>query len=81
MSLWKGLFGPLSSQACVYFYALSIICFFVATLALLSGVVYIAKRGRFEMKNMYSGLLITANMYLAYFVNRLLYTMCTKSLN
>ena len=28
----------------------------------------------------WKGLLITTNIFLAYFVNRLMYTMCTKSL-
>ena len=79
--MWKILFGPLSSQACVYFYALSILAFFAATFIILASLVYLANKRKLELKNVYPGIIIATNLYLAYFVNRLLYTMCTKSLS
>lgn len=74
-------FGPLDKSSCVYFL---IICglFFVALVIVLgSELLYVIRNLRnLSFKAVSNGILILFNVFLAYFVNRLLYTMCTKSL-
>jgi hypothetical protein len=74
-------FGPLDKGACVYFL---IICglFFISLVIILFSEVLFAVRSfdKLNFKVISNGILILFNIFLAYFVNRLLYTMCTKSL-
>jgi len=74
-------FGPLDKSACVYFLIISII-FFIGLVILLTGeLFYIIQNFRtINFRMITNGILILFNIFLAYFVNRLLYTMCTKSL-
>jgi len=79
--MWKELFGPLSSKACVYFYILTILSFGAICLAVIGGVgVLIKKPKLFDFKNSAAALLGLANLLLVYFINRLFHTMCIKSL-
>ena len=73
-------FGPLSKDWCVYFLILTILFFITLVLTLIGNIVYIVKHYK-SMKpiDYISGILILFNIFIAYFVNRLLYTMCTKS--
>lgn len=73
-------FGPLGPEYCLYFYILSIIfgIFFVMTL--FSTLSY----GIFNFKKLNSlyfinSVFMLVNSFLAYLVNRLLHTMCIKS--
>ena len=74
-------FGSLDKGACVYFL---IICglFFIGLVIILFYEVLFAVRSfdKLNFKVISNGILILFNIFLAYFVNRLLYTMCTKSL-
>lgn len=74
-------FGPLSKDWCVYFLILTIIFFVTLVLTLFGNIYYIFKNSnKLKMNDYVSGILILFNIFIAYFVNRLLYTMCTKSL-
>ena len=73
-------FGPLSKQYCLYFYILSIFFGFIFVLAILGMIYAIIKYHKkitsMAVLNMVS---LLANIFLAYFVNRLLHTMCLNS--
>jgi hypothetical protein len=73
------LFGPLSGEYCLYFYWLSILSFFLLAMALITGVVTGLQKG----KGMYFYLSILGAClayFISYFVNRLMYSVCSKAL-
>jgi hypothetical protein len=74
-------FGPLDKSACVYFLIITVI-FFIALVALIINEIryLVMNFKKVNLRMISAGVLILFNMFLAYFVNRLLYTMCTKSL-
>jgi hypothetical protein len=75
-------FGPLSKEYCLYFYALSIffgVMFVVALLILLFSLFKFYKKVNTMVVINMAALL--ANIFLAYFVNRLLHTMCVGSIH
>jgi hypothetical protein len=74
-------FSPLDKSACVYFLIISIIFFIALILVLGSELLYILQNfNRINFKIISSGIIILFNIFIAYFVNRLLYTMCNKTL-
>jgi hypothetical protein len=74
-------FGPLDKQSCVYFLFLSMIFFAILIFTLIGEVLYVIKNFKeLNFRIFTSGVLLLFNSFLAYFVNRLLYTMCSKSL-
>lgn len=81
MTDFMSFFGPLDKSLCVYFLIISIIFFITLLLVLTSEVIYILQNfNRINFKMISSGIIILFNIFIAYFVNRLLYTMCNKSL-
>jgi len=83
-SLINTFFGPLNRDSCFYFLFVSIIFFIALILVLASEILFIFSglySGRkFTFREFRTGILILTNIFIAYFVNRLLYTMCSKSL-
>jgi hypothetical protein len=74
-------FGPLDKESCVYFLIMSMIFFVGLIILFFNEVLYVVKNfNKLNFRLFTSGLIILFNIFLAYFVNRLLYTMCTKSL-
>lgn len=74
-------FGPLNKDACVYFLIISVIFFITLVLVLGSEIIYVFQHlKKLNLRMFTNGILVLFNIFLAYFVNRLLYTMCTKSL-
>ena len=74
-------FGPLDKNACIYFLIISILFFITLILVLSSEIIYILQNfNKINFKDLSSGVIILFNIFIAYFVNRLLYTMCNKSL-
>ena len=73
-------FGPLSKDYCMYFYLMSIF-FFVLMLLGLLGVVsaMIMKPKQINLMFFINAAMLFMNSVLAYFVNRLLHTMCENS--
>ena len=73
------LFGPLSTQYCIYFYFLSMIGLALFAFAIISALfIGISKKrgGVFY----YQMALVALGYAIFYFQNRLLYSMCVKSL-
>jgi hypothetical protein len=79
-SIMDKFFGPLSKEYCLYFYALSVIfgVLFVFTgISILYKIITNFKKIDIEIIVPIVGLI---NMFLVYLVNRLLYTMCIRSI-
>lgn len=74
-------FGPLTKDACVYFYFLTLLFFFFLVITIISGIIFIIKKHKqLDYKIAIQGVALACNVFLLYFVNRLLHTMCVKSL-
>jgi len=73
--------GPLDKQACIYFFAMTMLFFVILVVTFVAEMFILFKNfNHITRMNIISGLLILFNIFIAYFVNRLLYTMCNKSL-
>lgn len=74
-------FGPLTKESCIYFLFVTMIFFGVLVFTLFGEVYWLFKNYKMlNLRIMTSGFLLLFNVFLAYFVNRLLYTMCSKAL-
>jgi hypothetical protein len=74
-------FGPLDKSSCVYFLIITMIFFFLLVVGILTNIVWLINNyKKANIRTLTGGLIIIFNAFLAYFVNRLLYTMCSKSL-
>lgn len=74
-------FGPLDKSNCVYFLIICVIFFLALIFVGFSNLLWVLKNYKqFNFRIFTGGILMMFNIFLAYFVNRLLYTMCTKSL-
>jgi len=74
-------FGPLDKNSCIYFLIMTILFFISLIILFLNEIRYlIMNLNKLDFKKLTSGIIILFNIFLAYFVNRLLYTMCTKTL-
>jgi hypothetical protein len=80
-SFMNQYFGPLPREYCVYFYALSIIFGVMFVLGVISIAFYmITNFKKVNIMFIVNSLLILLNSFLAYIANRLLHTMCVKSI-
>jgi hypothetical protein len=74
-------FGPLNKSACIYFLIVSVMFFLTLILVLASEIIYLLQNfSKINFRLLSSGVIILFNLFIAYFVNRLLYTMCNKAL-
>ncbi len=74
-------FGPLDKQACVFYLFLTILFFAMLVFAIITELLFVIKNFKtLDLRIVSSGILLLFNAFIAYFVNRLLYTICTKSL-
>jgi hypothetical protein len=74
-------FGPLDKSSCVYFLIVSVLFFIMLVFAFIAEMYYtITNFRQLNFRIVYNGLLLLLNFWLVYFVNRLMYTMCSKSL-
>ena len=74
-------FGPLPREYCVYFYILSVICGFIFVTSAIS-IAYFMLMHFKKVNTMFviNSLMVLFNTFLAYVANRLLHTMCVKSI-
>lgn len=81
MDLMARVFGPVDKGACVYFLIMSIIFFVAMLFLLLNELVFLVRNlSKFNLRMLVNGLMLLFNLFLVYFVNRILYNMCSKSL-
>lgn len=71
-------FGPLSKQYCSYFYFLSIILFVFLIISAISLIGLFIKK--FDKTILFNNAFVLINLLIAYFINRLFYTMCINSI-
>jgi len=74
-------FCPLGKEYCIYFYVLSIVFCILFTLSVIS-IVSFAIMNFKKVNSMFvvNSLMVLLNTYLAYLANRLLHTMCIRSI-
>jgi len=74
-------FGPLGQEYCMYFYVLSIIAGVSFVLSAVSVVSYsVMHYNKINSMFVVNSVLVLFNTFLAYIANRLLHTMCVKSI-
>jgi hypothetical protein len=80
-SFMNKYFGPLPREYCVYFYALSIV-FGVMFVSSIVSIAYFMFTHMKKINAMFviNSIFILLNSFLAYLANRLLHTMCVKSI-
>ena len=80
-SFMDNYFGPLPRNYCVYFYALSIVFGILFVTTAVSIAYYIIMHFK-KVNTMFiiNSMLLLSNSFLAYLANRLLHTMCVKSI-
>ena len=75
------LFGPLNKDWCNYFLFISMLMYVIFIIVIITEVIFIFKHFKtLDFRSIMHGLLMLVNAFLAYMVNRLLYTMCIKSI-
>ena len=81
VSLMDQFFGPLPREFCVYFYILSI-AFGITFLISVISIAYFMITNIKKVNTMFvfNSIFILLNTFLAYIANRLLHTMCVKSI-
>lgn len=76
-------FGPLDRSACSYFLLITVL-FFIGFVFILASELYVliqsAREGKLRFRVGLYGFMVIFNIFVAYFVNRLLYTMCSRAL-
>ena len=79
--MFEKFFTPLDKGSCVYFLITTIIFFVILVIILASEIFFVLTNfNRITFKMFSNGMLLLFNIFIAYFVNRLLYSMCSKSL-
>lgn len=74
-------FGPLDKSNCVYFLIICAIFFVALIFSFFANLFWLLKNHKQLDFRIFSGwVLMLFNIFIAYFVNRLLYSMCIKSL-
>ena len=81
VSLMDKYFGPLPREYCAYFYALSIAFGVIFVATILSTTYFMVNHiKKVDMMFIMNSSLILLNTFLVYLANRLLHTMCVKSI-
>ena len=78
--LLNNYFGPLGKEYCLYFFFMSVFFFFMIILGVI-GIIsaIVMKPKKFDVMFIVNAVMLMFNAVLAYFVNRLLNTMCMNS--
>ena len=75
------IYGPLNKEACSYFLFFSVVFFLLLIGGLILSIAFLVRTPKnLDFKNTMNVIVLLSNLFFAYFVNRLLYTMCTKIL-
>ena len=80
-NLMDSLYGPLSVKYCFYFYILSVIMF-VTFLFVLGNILFkLVRQKTSDASNMLLQFNLLITVFIGYFSNRLMYSMCAGSLH
>jgi hypothetical protein len=81
LDLLSNYFTPLDKGSCVYFFIISAVFFIMLLVVIAVNIFWLIKNYKqFNFRILTGGVVMLFNIFLAYFVNRLLYSMCVKSL-
>ena len=74
---FQGLFAPLDKKYCMYFYFLSVFAFVLMILSIISIIFLFAdiRKNKYVIMSSISSIVMLG---IAYFSNRLLYSMCSR---
>ena len=79
MGTFHDIFGPLTKDHCEYFLFFSILGFILLITSIATLVFYILQNGRKASLNIITNIVVIITGYfLAYYSNRILYTICKK---
>jgi membrane protein YdbS with pleckstrin-like domain len=74
------IYGPLDKSSCSYFLLLTLFFFVILIIAVCANIYVIIKnRKSLSFSNIVGALYMLFTLFIAYFVNRLMYTVCNKS--
>ena len=74
-------FGPLSREYCGYFYILSVMFGFFFVFSILSIIyTFVVNYKKINAMFVANSLVLLINIFFVYFTNRLMHTMCVKSI-
>ena len=76
------IYGPLDKGSCVYFLILTVFFFIILVISFFANLfVLIKDRKNLTFRNIIGGIYMVFSIFIAYFVNRLLHTMCIVSVH
>ena len=78
MDSFNQLFGPLGKEYCIYFYFMSVFAFLTFISTIIS-MLYLLLKSKLDTYSMINSITLIVSTFLSYFVNRLMYTMCSAS--
>jgi hypothetical protein len=73
------LFGPLGKEYCIWFYFLSIVSFVSLLIFIIPAFIYGITKKK-DLGYFFSIVIGSLNIFIAYFVNRLLHSMCSGTM-
>lgn len=80
-NFFNSFFSPLGKDSCMYFLFVSGLFFFTLLIVLFFEIIYLVKNfKKLNPRMLINGILLLFNCFIAYFVNRIFYSMCVKSL-
>ncbi len=81
MKFIDSLVGPLHQNYCYYFYALAMLFLLTFIASVFGCVTAMFSKKNFSLQNTLSCVLIPLHFLILYFLNRIMFNMCTNSLN
>jgi hypothetical protein len=80
-NILSSIYGPLDKSSCAYFLILTIFFFVIFIISIIRHTfVLIKNRKSLTFSNITGGMYMMFTLFIAYFVNRLMYNICNKSL-
>lgn len=75
------IFGPLGKESCNLFYFFTAFAFFsLIVFLILSLLLFLKQPKKISFTVLFNGILLFINLLLTYFVNRIFYNICIKTL-
>jgi hypothetical protein len=75
----SSLFAPLGKEYCMYFYFMSVFGL-LTFLATIISMLYLLVKNKLDSYSMINSITLMISTFLSYFVNRLMFTMCSASI-
>lgn len=77
----RTFFSPLGKESCVYFYILTVLSFAIMLIISIMDLMFVVKHfHKMNTRTLIRSLSMLIQLFLAYFVNRVMYSICVKAL-